>query len=213
MLPADIQSSLTACGLPGIGHIPYGIHMCHFYREREDLVEALVPFFIAGLHSNERCIWITAEPLDGAGARLELQKAGLDVDAAIRSGSLRIQDYSEFYLKAQGMKSSQVAELWLAEEERALEQGYSGLRITGNASFLSPETWPDFMDYEEVVHRAFQGRRIISLCSYHARRVAAAEVLDVVRRHSCALDRPDEGWQVVEDYRFPQNPQPRWTVE
>ena len=201
MQRADIQSSLTACGLPGIGRIPYGIHMCHFYREREDLVEALVPFFIAGLHGNERCIWITAEPLDGEGARLELQKAGFDVDAAIRSGALTIQDYSEFYLKAPGMKSSQVAELWLAEEERALEEGYSGLRITGNASFLTPETWPDFMDYEEVVHRAFQGRRIISLCSYHARRVAASNVLDVVRRHSCALDRPDEGWQVVNDFK------------
>jgi len=193
----EIQPSLTMCGLPGIDHIPYGIHMCHFYRERKDLVEALVPFFIAGLHNNERCIWITAEPLDGAGAKLELQRAGLDVDAAIRSGALTIQDYSEFYLKAQGMKSSQVAELWLAEEERALEQGYSGLRITGNASFLTPETWPDFMDYEEVVHRAFHGRRIVSLCSYDARRVPASEVLDVMRRHSCALDRPDEGWQVV----------------
>lgn len=210
MQPAELQSSLTTCGLRGIGHIPYGIHMCHFYREREDLVEALVPFFIAGLNSNERCIWITAEPLDGAGAKLELRKAGLDVDAAIRSGALTIQDYSEFYLSAQGLTSTQVAELWLAEEERALEQGYSGLRITGNASFLRPETWPDFMDYEEVVHRAFHGRRIVSLCSYDARRVAASERLDVLRRHSCALDRPDEGWQVVNDYRFNQDPQPLW---
>lgn len=178
--------------------------MCHFYRERADLVAALVPFFIAGLRSQERCIWITAEPLDSAGARLELQKTGLDVDAAIRSGALTIQDYSEFYLKAREMKSSQVAELWLAEEERALEEGYEGLRITGNASFLTPETWPDFMDYEEVVHRAFHGRRIISLCSYHARRVSPAERLEVVRRHSCAIDQPDEGWQVTgSTSRFP----------
>jgi hypothetical protein len=171
--------------------------MCHFYRDREELVEALVPFFIAGLHSNERCIWITAEPLNAAGAKLELQKAELDVDAAIRSGALTVQDYSEFYLKAAGMKSSQVAKLWLAEEERALEQGYSGLRITGNASFVTPDTWPDFMDYEEVVHRAFEGRRIISLCSYDRRRCEQPEVAGVMRRHSCVLKRPDEGWQIV----------------
>jgi hypothetical protein len=190
------QPNLTNCGLQGIDCIPYGIHMCHFYRDRENLVDALVPFFIAGLNNNERCIWITAEPLDAAGARLALQAAGTDVDAAVRSGALVIQDYSEFYLRSKGMKSSQVVELWLAEEERALEEGYSGLRITGNASFVTPETWPDFMDYEALVHRAFERRRIVSLCSYDERRCAAAEMHGLMRRHSAVLRRPDEAWQI-----------------
>src|SRR5688500_11141182 len=106
--------------------------MCHFYRDREQLVEALVPFFIAGLHHNERCIWITAQPLEAADAKLELEKAGLNADAAMRSGALTLQDYTEFYVKARGMRSREVAELWLAQEEQALEQGFSGLRITGN---------------------------------------------------------------------------------
>jgi DcmR-like sensory protein len=187
----------TDCGLPGVAQIPYGTHMCHFYRDREELVAALVPFFVAGLCNSERCVWITAEPLNSVDARLELEKAGVDVDAAIRSGALTIRDYSEWYTAAETLKSNQVAELWLAEEERALARGYSGLRITGNVSFLTPETWPDFMDYEEVVHQAFQGRRILSLCSYHALRCAPADVLQVVRRHSCALTRPDDGWQVL----------------
>jgi len=197
ILSATPTSIFTNCGLPGVAQIPYGSHMCHFYRDRSDLVAALVPFFVAGLNNNECCIWITAEPLNAADARLELQKAGVDVDAAIRSGALTIRDYSEWYTAAEGLKSNQVAKLWLAEEDSALEQGYSGLRITGNASFLTPETWPDFMDYEEVVHRAFQGRRIVSLCSYDARRCGAADTLQVARRHSCALNQPDEGWQVV----------------
>ena len=191
------SDSFTHCGLPGLGSIPFGIHMCHFYREREELVDALVPFFAAGLRNGERCIWITAPPLPAAEAKLELEKAGIDVDGEIRDGSLTIQDYPEFYLKARGMMSAQVAALWLAEEERALAQGYTGLRITGNASFVSPETWPDFMDYEEVVHRAFQGRRIVSLCSYDLRRCKALEVAAVMHRHSCVIERPDEGWQIM----------------
>jgi hypothetical protein len=199
MQRAEIQSIFTACGLPGVAQIPFGIHMCHFYKERQDLVEVLVPFFTAGLNRNERCIWVCAEPLDAAGAKRELHTSGVDVEAAIRRGALTVLDYSEFYLKARGMKSAEVAKLWLAEEERALEDGYSGLRITGNASFLEPKTWPDFMDYEEVVQRAFNGRRIISLCTYDLRRCAPANVVDVMRRHSCALERPDEGWQIVSE--------------
>ena len=194
---ATLNSSFTNCGLPGISQVPYGTHMCHFYRDREELVAALVPFFVAGLSNDERCIWITAEPLNSADARLELQKTGLDVAAAMRNGALTIRDYSEWYTAAEGLKSNQVAKLWLDAEERALAQGYSGLRISGNVSFLTPETWPDFMDYEEVVHHAFQGRRILSLCSYHALRCEPAHVLEVVRRHSCALTRPDDGWQVL----------------
>ena len=188
--------SLTACGLPGIGQIPYGIHMCHFYEVREDLVSALVPFFAAGLASNERCIWITAEPFSANDARLELAKAGVDVYAAIRSGALRVRDYAEWYRDAGEMQSRQVADLWLEEETRALKAGYHGLRISGNASFVTPETWPDFMDYEEIVHRAFQGRRIVSLCAYHRERCEAEDVQDVMRRHSCALEHPAAGWRI-----------------
>jgi hypothetical protein len=198
-MSATPDASFTKSGLPGLDRIPYGIHMCHFYREREDLVAALVPFFIAGLSNRERCIWITAEPLLAADAGRELEKAGLNVEAAIRSGSLTIMDYPEFYLQAAGMRSSQVAEMWLAEEERALAKGYDGLRITGNASFVSPETWPDFMDYEEVVHRAFQSTRIVSLCSYDLRRCDASGIMEVVQRHTCALEQPDEGWQIITD--------------
>jgi hypothetical protein len=122
--------------------------------------------------------------------------------AALRSGALTILDFSDWYTKAEGLTSREVAALWLAEEKRALAEGYSALRITGNASFLTPETWPDFMDYEAIVQRAFEGRRIVSLCSYHVRRCTPAQILDVARRHSCALDHPDNGWQIVTDYSF-----------
>jgi MEDS: MEthanogen/methylotroph, DcmR Sensory domain len=51
---------ITRCGLPGIEHVPFGMHACHFYRNRNELVAAMVPYFIAGLRENERCLWITA---------------------------------------------------------------------------------------------------------------------------------------------------------
>src|SRR5687768_3459112 len=183
IIHAGTSGNFTGCGLPGVGPIPYGIHMCHLYREREELVDALVPFFAAGLRNRERCIWITAPPLPAAEAKVELAKSGVDADGEIRDGSLTILDYPEFYLKAKGMMSRELAGLWLAEEERALADGYTGLRITGNASFVTPQTWPDFMDYEEVVHRAFQGRRIVSLCSYDTRRCKGHELAAVLRRH------------------------------
>ena len=115
--------------------------MCQFYRGREELAAALVPYFEAGLRSRERCIWITAEPLSAAAAKAELGKAGLDVDGAIRSGALIVRDFSEWYVQQAHLKGTAVVDVWLAAEERALRDGYQGLRITGNTSFLTAQTW------------------------------------------------------------------------
>lgn len=191
------MSSLTDCGLPGIRDIPYGVHMCHFYENREDLAAALVPYFSAGLRNNERCIWITAEPLRAEAAKHELRKAGFDLDAAVKAGRLTVRDFSDWYAEAGRLKGTEVVELWLAEEQRALAQGYNGLRITGNVTFLTSNTWPAFMEYEEIVDKAFHARRIVTLCSYRLGECGASEVLDVVHRHRCTLERPDEGWQVI----------------
>ena len=186
------HSHLTECGLPGIKHIPYGVHMCNFYNTRDELITALVPFFAAGLRNNERCIWITAAPLHAADAVVELEKTSPDARSAIASGSLVVRDYEDWYAEAGALKGNQVVDLWLAEEARALAGGYSGLRITGNVTFLRSEDWQLFMEYEELVNKAFQGRRIVTLCTYQLVSCGAAEMFDVVRRHNGALDRPDE---------------------
>jgi hypothetical protein len=144
-----------------------------------------------------RRIWITAEPLAADEAEEALRRAGLDVAAALRKGSLVIRDHLEWYAESGILKGSEVAELWLAEERDALAGGYSGLRITGNTSFLTPATWDLFMEYEATIDRAFADRRIVTLCSYRLGQCKASGVLDVVRRHGCTLDRPDEGWQLL----------------
>ncbi len=189
---------LTDCGLPGVKHIPYGVHMCNFYRSTGELADALVPFFAAGLRANERCIWITAEPFPAQDAKAALAQTGMDVQDAIARGALAVRDYDDWYAKSGTLQGNQVMDLWLEEERRALADGYAGLRITGNVTFLRAATeWDVFMEYEELINRAFRSRRIVTLCTYHLEQCGASEVMDVMRRHSCTLDRPDHGWQLL----------------
>jgi hypothetical protein len=195
--PREEHRLLTDCGLPGVRDIPFGVHMCNFYRTREELAQALVPYFLAGLRNNERCIWITADPLPALDASAELRKAGLDVDQAIAGRALVVRDFTDWYAEQGRLKGSDVVELWLAEEARALAEGFSGLRITGNVTFLRPEDWALFMEYEALVDRAFLGRRIITLCTYRLGDCGATDVLEVMQRHSCTLDHPDQGWQIL----------------
>ena len=188
---------LTDCGLPGIRQVPYGVHMCNFYRGREELVAALVPFFAAGLRADERCIWITAEPLGAAEALGELERAGLDANALRASGALVVRDFADWYAEAGALRGNEVVDLWLEEERRALAAGYRGLRITGNVTFLRDEDWPLFMEYEALIDARLRSQRIVTLCTYQLGRCAPSDILDVMQRHSCTLDRPDEGWQIL----------------
>ena len=197
-------SYLTSSGLPGLNGIPYGTHMCHFYQSAAHLAAAVVPYFAAGFRNNERCIWIAAEPLGAVLAKIAARNGGLAVEAAMRKGSLSILDYSEWYSEAGTLKGDEMVQVWLDEERRALAAGYSGLRITGNVTFLTPQAWDVFMDHEHSITEALHDRRIVSLCSYRLGQCGATELLDVSRRHHCTLERPEEneGWQILTANRY-----------
>jgi two-component system, sensor histidine kinase PdtaS len=189
---------ITECGVPGIKSIPYGVHLCHFYDSRQDLIQALVPFFEAGLRNNERCIWVTADPLRTTEAAL--RKILPDLDAIIDQDRLRVLDSSDWYTTGDSRlkrKGKDVASAWLEEERWALAAGHAGLRISGNTSFLAAGDWDDFMEYEHAASAAFQGRRIVTLCSYGGQRSDAIKTLDVVRSHHSTLYRTDSSWQVL----------------
>jgi hypothetical protein len=187
----------TSCGLPGIDVVPFGMHACHFYETRDQLVAALVPYFVAGLRGNERCLWITASPLPARDAMQALRAAWDGADDAIQAGALRILDSGQWYGSPGRLSSTDMVALWLAEEERALADGFNGLRITGNASFLTPADWPAFLDYERAVNALFKDRRIVALCSYALDSCSAQQVDDVMRAHSCAFEPAGPDWQVV----------------
>jgi hypothetical protein len=202
---------MTDCGLPGIKQIPYAMHACHFYPDRQSLVEALVPYFLAGLRSNERCIWIAADPLPADQALRELEAAaGGEVREALARDALRIIDSNRWYTETGGFKGDQVVARWLEEEQRALAEGYAGLRVTGNTSFLQAQDWEMFMEYERTVSSGLYGRRIVALCSYSLQQCNAHKATQVMHSHGCTFDRPDANWQVVAarepDLRRPREP-------
>lgn len=191
------HSHVTPCGLPGIGPVPVGMHSCHFYENRQQLIEALVPYTLAGLQAKERCLLIASPPLPARDLVGELRNAWDGVSDALHSGALQVMDFDRWYLDAAGLKSDELVEIWLQEEARALADGYSGLRISGNISFLAPAQWPAFMAYEKSVSANFAHRRIVALCSYVLEECTEDQKAQVLNAHSCAFERHAHGWQVI----------------
>ena len=187
-------ADLTKYGIPGIDTVPFGIHVCHFYRGREDLVDALVPYFAAGLGNNERCVWVTPFSTDEAAAALGRSMTGLD--AMLDKGQMQIFDAKTWHASTKGMDKDAVVQFWLHEEEEALTRGYQGLRNAVNTGSLYVDDWDTLMDYEGAVSDAIRDRRILMLCSYDAQKCQATSVLEAVRTHQHALDRRDVNWEI-----------------
>ena len=190
-----VPSGLALCG-----ELEWGAHICHFYETRADLVDTLVPFFAAGLAHHERCLWVTADPLPARDAHDALSEQVPDLDRLVASGQIRIVDHSAWHTRTGRLDAEALLEVWIAAEREALAAGYTGLRATGNVSFLaSQEPWHELEAYEARVSDTFAGHRIIGLCSYPLGETLGKDVLRVIRNHQCALARHGGAWELVEN--------------
>ena len=103
----------------------WGVRLSYRYRDEEELLAALLPYFRQGLAAGERCLWLAnEEPSPKACAGLAALADGEyspDQLEILRAGEWR-EDFAS----------------WRREEQRALAQGYAGLRLCGEALELPP---------------------------------------------------------------------------
>lgn len=174
-------------GLQNIPRLPWGSHLAHFFGSGSELQYLLVPYFKAGLENNERCLWVTGAGLNAEQARSALRAAVPDLDRRERDQQIEISDGDKWYASGTKLRPDELVTGLLQREQDALQNGYAGLRTNGNCSWVSPEQWPDFQDYEMRVHEAVRDRRMICLCSYCRDQLRDEAHLDVIERHDMAL--------------------------
>lgn len=189
------MSAKTDTGIPGIGPVAWGKHLCHFYRTREDLLHSLVPYFVAGLLNNERCFVGAGTPFYGNEIQAELARRMPDLADRLRRGQITIFDHHDWYFG--NAAQDPVADL-LHVEKDALAQGYAGLRCSGNISWMTRKDWPTFRAYEQKVTRAVAGRRILAVCSYDLTRCEGVETFEAIQAHHFTVARHDHSWDLLE---------------
>jgi len=185
-------------GLAIIGDVPWGTHFCQFYKSAQDLLDILVPYFRAGLESNEFCMWITSEPLGREAAERAMQEALPEFERYVREGRIEIVPYKDWYLRGGRFDPGRVLDAWIDKLEKARAGGFDGLRLSGNTFWLEKADWQAFTDYEAAIDRVIGRYRMLAACTYSLDRCGASEVLDVIRNHRFALVRRGSAWEVIE---------------
>src|ERR1700716_1322442 len=95
--PVDPQLRKTGIGV--VGDVPWGTHFFMFYETKQDLLDTLVPYFKAGLESNEFCLWIISksEPVTEDEAMHALRQAIPDIDQLIKSRNIEMLSHEECF--------------------------------------------------------------------------------------------------------------------
>lgn len=189
---------LRKSGIDIIGDVPWGTHFCQFYETKDDLVDILVPYFKTGLENNEFCMWVTSEPLGVEEAKQSLGKLKSDINSFFDNKQLEIIPYTEWYVRYGVFDSERVLNGWVDRLNTALDNGFDGLRLTGNTFWLEKEDWKDFVGYEEEVDRVIGSYQMIAMCTYCLDKCNANEIIDVVNNHQFALIKRRSEWTLVE---------------
>jgi signal transduction histidine kinase len=198
------DKQLRPTGIGAVGDVPWGTHFFLFHETKEDLIEACLPYFRAGLENRELCIWAIDDLLTEEEVRYFLKDAIPRFDDYWESRSIEIVRGREWYMTGDDLDLERVTRGWKQKMDRALNAGYAGLRLSADTAWLDKRDWKEFCEYEKEVNDSIVDTPMLALCTYPLPGSAAAEILDVTRTHQFALARRNKAWEVVETSELKQ---------
>jgi len=189
---------LRKTGIRVANEMPWGAHICLFYETKEDLLDVNAAYIKAGLDGNEMCVWAISEPVTDEEARDVLRREIPDFDDRAAGGQLQLLPGYEWYLRGDEFDSKRITSGWDTKLQSALEKGFDGLRISGNAFWLQSNRWKEFCEYEHELDESLQDRPMLVLCTYSLGASSAVDLLDVARAHQFTVARRRGLWEFLE---------------
>jgi PAS domain S-box-containing protein len=188
-------------GIDVLGDLSWGSHFCVFYETKQDLLDVLVPYFRAGLESNELNLWVISNPyLATVEEAVEaLEQAVPDTRKHLESGRLEIYTEPDWYLRGNDFNMENLLKALTEKCSAALARGFDGIRASGDLFWLEQKFWNAFYGYEKRLHDLITGQPAIILCSYPLSRFGGAEVLDIVQAHQFAISRRHGIWELFDN--------------
>jgi DNA-binding CsgD family transcriptional regulator len=192
------RTPLRPTGIRVMGDMPWGAHICLFYETKEDLLDANAAYIKAGLDSNEYCVWAISEPITEDEAWAVLRRDIPDLDNRATSGQFEFLPGYDWYLKGDEFDSKKITSGWHEKLQFALDKGFEGLRISGNAFWIERNRWNEFREYEQELDESLEDRPMLVLCTYSLSASRAVDVLDVARAHQFTVARRRGQWEFLE---------------
>lgn len=194
-----MANSLRKTGLSVVGDMPWGTHFCLFYETKQDLLDTLIPYFKAGLDSNEFCLWVISkdEPLTMDDAWSALRRAIPNLEQHVAAQRIEVLSHEEWFLQGGHFDPRAVAIVLNKKLSQALARNHAGIRLNGSTAWLKGD-WKDFFTFETALDEAVANRPVIVLCNFPLATSGAAEILAAARTHRFTVARRNGVCEIIE---------------
>jgi hypothetical protein len=161
-----------------------GDHLCCFYETEEEHRALVTAFLRRGLQQREKVLYV-ADARAAVTILDYLRNDGVEPEPYLDSGQLAMLTVDDSYMRGGVFDPDSMIALLQAETERALTQGYTALRVTGEM------TWAQrglpgaerLMEYESKLNEFLPRSKCLGMCQYDRRRFPPGVLLNVLRTH------------------------------
>ncbi|HPF84256.1 putative nucleotidyltransferase with HDIG domain [Aminivibrio pyruvatiphilus] len=165
-----------------------GDHLVALYAEEKEIEDYVTSFIHSALLRNERCLYITGD-VDSSAVLQRVERLSAGSGA---SGELLVLEKSDVYSKGGKFSPDKLISLIQSTVETAVREGYSGLAITGEISWvLDYEDGEDLIiEYEWKLNEyVFDRYPVSALCRYNVNRFSHEMIRNIIQLHPLILWR------------------------
>ncbi|MBM3706622.1 MAG: HD domain-containing protein, partial [Actinobacteria bacterium] len=165
-----------------------GKHICSFYDNGNTQFSCIVPFIIGSLKSGQKCLYILDENIQER-LRKAFADKGYNISEALKSKQLVFYTKKETYIKDGYFEPEKMINLLRETEKLALEEGYSGVRATGEMSWVlaNPCDLEKLIEYENLLNIFFPGSKVSAICQYNVKLFDENVLTDIVATHPMVI--------------------------
>ena len=159
-----------------------GDHMIALYREEDEIADYVVAYIHAALLKNTRCIYIT----DDQDKSLTLDRLQTLIQMLNKRDDIIILTRSDTYSKNGRFNPDKLIAMIKELTKKAIDDGYAGLAITGEISWLL-----DYEDGESLIieyewklnEDVFNNYPVTALCRYNINMFSDEMIKNIIQVH------------------------------
>lgn len=159
-----------------------GDHLCCIYATDAEHRAVITPFIMQGLDAGEKVTYI----LDARRREdVLVYFRERDVESYVKTGQLTLVSAADSYMREPVFEPDRMISFLADETQRALAEGYSALRVTGEMTWTL-QGYPGserLIEYEARLNEFFPQNRCLAICQYDRRRFGSRVLLDALATH------------------------------
>lgn len=180
--------TLLNVGIPGVGELPPGAHLCALFSGTAERDEILFAFLREGLRVGDTCRCFVDDLEPGAIRARAIREAGVAEPPADR---FDVRPASEVYLESGTFSMEHMTSVLSDSLDEAVGVGSGTLRVTGEMPWpgvqLQPGGVDDFFVYEAALNDVVREKPAVFLCLYDLALFGVDMLVAALKTHPIVL--------------------------